>query len=230
MNRSYTFVLVQPIMETFGLGLVNTRINRWIPLSFCLPQKVHQWHLRGKIVEPEDIDRCLKALRPYHSLLLLHPAAQLTDFITLDGSPSLSRLLSEYSPLKNLQTLAADADITLSHVFELTAHLVYWAKATVIFPICSTNKYVIAPDAPIHLSSPLVDKFSDVFPGTNLIRVISEFSLPTSLGQKCNPLCLPSQQSQLVKMIIWMLQHHLLLQLHTYIQYLPERIGQNNNS
>lgn len=40
-----------------GTGLVSTRINRWIPLSFCLPQKVHQWHLRGKIVEPEDIDR-----------------------------------------------------------------------------------------------------------------------------------------------------------------------------
>lgn len=38
-------------------GLVNTRINQWIPLSFCLPQKVHQWHLRGKIIEPEDIDR-----------------------------------------------------------------------------------------------------------------------------------------------------------------------------
>lgn len=112
-------------------------------------------------------------------------------------------------------------------MFELTAHLVYWAKATVIFPICSTNKYVIAPDAPIHLNSPLVDKFNDVFPGTNLIRVISEFSLPTSLGQKCNPLCLPSQQSELVKMIIWMLQHHLLMQLHTYIQYLPEKTPHN---
>lgn len=39
------------------LGLVNLVINRWIPLSFCLPQKVHQWHMKGKIVEPEDIDK-----------------------------------------------------------------------------------------------------------------------------------------------------------------------------
>lgn len=43
--------------DHYIVGLVNTRINKWIPLSFCLPQKVHQWHLRGKIVEPEDIDR-----------------------------------------------------------------------------------------------------------------------------------------------------------------------------
>ncbi|KAG5888473.1 hypothetical protein JTB14_022103 [Gonioctena quinquepunctata] len=206
-------------------GLVNLRINRWIPLSFCLPQKVHQWHMRAKIVEPEDIDRCMNALRPYHSLLLLHPLQQMSDFTSLDGSPSLVRMLSQYSPLKNLQILAADSDLTLSHVFELTAHLVYWAKATVIFPVCSTNKYVISPNAPIHLNSPLVEKFSDAFPGLSLIRVISEFSLPTSLGQKCNPLCHPSQQSQLVQTIIWMLQHHLLMQLHTYIQYMPIENG-----
>ncbi|CAH1967758.1 unnamed protein product [Acanthoscelides obtectus] len=210
-------------------GLVNLRINKWIPLSFCLPQKVHQWHMRGRIVEPEDIDRCLKALRPYHSLLLLYPLSQMNDFMSLDGSPSLVRLLMQYSPLKNLQTLAADADLTLSHVFELTAHLVYWAKATVIFPICSTNKYVISPNAPVHLNSPLIEKFSESFPGLHLIRVISEFSLPTSLGQKCNPLCHPSQQSQLIKTIIWMLQHHLLIQLHTYIQYMPTENGLLNS-
>lgn len=84
---------------------------------------------------------------------------------------------------------------------------------------------MISPDAPIHLNSPLIDKFSETFPQSNLIRVISDFALPTSLGQKCNPLCHPAQQSHLVQTIIWMLQHHLLLQLHTYIQYIPTDHG-----
>lgn len=106
----------------------------------------------------------------------------------------------------------------------------YWAKATVIFPVCSTNKYVIAYDAPLSINSPLVDKFNELFPESNLIQTISEFSLPTSLGQKCNPLCHPSQQNQLVQMIIWMLQHHLLLQLHTYIQYIPLEHGFKKSS
>lgn len=206
-------------------GLVNIRLNKWIPLSFCLPQKVHQWHLRGKIVEPEDIDRCLLALRPYHSLLLLYPVQHLIEFTLLDSSPSLVRMLNQYSPLKNLQTLAADSDLTLSHVFELTAHLVYWAKATVIFPVCSTNKYVISPNAPLRLNSQLIEKFSETFPGSNLVRAIHDFSLTTSLGQKINPLCHPSQQSTLVQSIIWMLQHHLLLQLHTYVQFMPTDNG-----
>lgn len=60
--------------------------------------------------------RCLTALRPYHNLLLLYPVQQMSDFTSLDSSPSLVRLLSQYSPLKNLQTLAIDADLTLSHV------------------------------------------------------------------------------------------------------------------
>lgn len=68
--------------------------------------------------------RCLEALRPYHSLLLLHPLNQLNDFTSLDGSPSLVRLLTQYSPLKNLQTLATDADLTLSHVSIISLSLV----------------------------------------------------------------------------------------------------------
>ncbi|KAF5303153.1 hypothetical protein FQR65_LT08316 [Abscondita terminalis] len=206
-------------------GVVNIRINKWIPLSFCLPQKVHQWHLRGKIVEPEDIDCCLKALRPYHSLLLLYQVQELYDFAALDGSPSLFRMFSQYSPLKSLQTLAIDSDITLSHMYELTAHLVYWAKATVIFPVCSTNKYAITPDAPLHIHSNLIDKFAEAFPGVDLIKEINDFSLPTSLNQKCNSLDHLSQQLQLVHMIIWMLKHHLLVQLHMYVQYMPTDQG-----
>lgn len=38
-------------------GLVRLRINRWILLTFCLPQKVHQFHKKGFMIEPETIDR-----------------------------------------------------------------------------------------------------------------------------------------------------------------------------
>ena len=32
-------------------------------------------------------------------------------------------------------------------VFQLVCHLVYWAKATVIYPLCETNVYVLSPQA-----------------------------------------------------------------------------------
>ena len=56
---------------------------------------------------------------------------------------------------------------------------------------------------------------------------MSEFSLPTSISQKLNPLNQPQQQTQLVKIIIWLLKNRLLLQLHTYVQYMPTICGQS---
>lgn len=43
-------------------------------------------------------------------------AAELLSSLSEDSSPALIRLISVTSPLKNLQQLAADADIILSHV------------------------------------------------------------------------------------------------------------------
>lgn len=115
-------------------------------------------------------------------------------------------------------------------VYELVGHLVYWAKATIIYPLCETNVYVIAPDAPLHSQSPLVDKFSAKFPGMSLFEVISDFSLPTSIGHLTTPLQHPTRQGTLAQMVLWMLQHHLLMQLHTYVQFMPTEHGECNNS
>ncbi|XP_034951005.1 GATOR complex protein NPRL3 [Chelonus insularis] len=206
-------------------GIVNLLINKWILVSFCLPQKVHQFHKKGFIMNPDAIDRCLNSLRPYHGLLLLIEPIDLLDSLPTDASPALRRLIQMYNPLKSLQTLAADSDLSLAQVFQLTGHLVYWAKATIIYPLCENNVYVISPDAMI--SSQLMESFSDQFPGLNLLQVISEFSLPTSISHKLNPLSQPQQQQQLVKIIIWMLKNHLLLQLHTYVQYMPTDHGRH---
>lgn len=111
-------------------------------------------------------------------------------------------------------------------MYELVGHLVYWAKATIIYPLCETNVYVIAPDAPLHSHSPLVDKFTAKFPAMSLFEVISDFSLPTSIGHLTTPLQHPTRQGTLAQMVLWMLQHHLLMQLHTYVQFMPTDHGE----
>lgn len=200
-------------------GVIHIMINKWIQVRFCLPQKVHQSHKRGYVINPEIIDRCLNSLRPYHGLLLLIEPMDLLDSLPIDSSPALKRLIQMYNPLKSLQTLAADSNLTLTQVFQLTGHLVYWAKATIIYPLCESNVYVVSPDAVI--TNQLMETFSEQFPGLCLLQIISDFSLPTSISQKLNPLSQPQQQTQLVKVIIWLLKNHLLLQLHTYVQYMP---------
>lgn len=208
-------------------GLIRLRINNWLQVSFCLPQKVHQIHFHRKnfIIEPEAIDRCLQSLRPYHGLLLLVEPSELIETLPPDASPALLRLVQVHTPLKSLQTLSADADLTLAQVFQLTGHLVYWAKATVIYPLCESNVYVIAPDAPTDLSSPFVERFSEQFPGMCLLQTMSEFSLPSSIGQKISPLLGSQAQAQLIRTVVWMLRHRLLLQLHTYVYFMASSRG-----
>lgn len=206
-------------------GLLNTTINQWLTLSFCLPQKAHQFHKKGVVVEPEAIDRCLHSLKPYHGMLLLVDITELLDCVPPSGARMMLQLINAYNPLKTLQNMASDSDLAIKHVYELVGHLVYWAKATIIYPLCETNVYVIAPDAPLHTHSPLVDKFSAKFPGMSLFEVISDFSLPTSIGHLTTPLQHPSRQGTLAQMVLWMLQHHLLMQLHTYVQFMPTDQG-----
>ncbi|XP_063828673.1 GATOR complex protein NPRL3 [Ostrinia nubilalis] len=209
--------------ELSSTGIVQVRINKWVLLSFCLPHKAHQIHNRGLIIEPETIDKCLQKLRPYHGILLLVNPNELLASIPLDGSPALLRLIKLYSPLKSLQTLAIEADLSLTQVFQLTGHLVYWAKATIIYPLCEGNVYVVAPGANVHIHSPLVEEFAKEFPGLCLLQMLGEFSLPAPLwyvsrgaGGGCGG-C--GGGARLARVVAWLLQRRLLLQLHTYVQF-----------
>lgn len=202
-------------------GLLNITLNDSITLCFCLPQKAHQFHKKGSFVEPEVIDKSLRALKPFHGFLLLVDPSELLDCVPPSAAHLLLQLIEIYNPLKSLQSMATDSDLSLEHVIQLVSHLVYWAKATIIYPLCETNVYVISPDATLHVHSSLVEKFSTKFPGMSLFEVISDFSLPTSIGHLTTPLQHPARQGRLAQMVLWMLQYHLLMQLHTYVQFMP---------
>lgn len=62
----------------------------------------------------------------------------------------------------------------------------------------------------------------------SLFEVISDFSLPTSIGHLTTPLQHPTRQGTLAQMVLWFLQHHLLMQLHTYVQFMPTDEGSND--
>ncbi|XP_034526635.1 GATOR complex protein NPRL3 isoform X5 [Ailuropoda melanoleuca] len=196
-------------------GVVRLHINSWLEVSFCLPHKIH--YAAASLIPPEAIERSLKAIRPYHALLLLSDEKSLLGELPLDCSPALVRVIKTTSAVRNLQQLAQDADLALLQVFQLAAHLVYWGKAIIIYPLCENNVYMLSPNASVCLYSPLAERFSRQFPAHDLPSVLAKFSLPVSLSEFRNPLAPPVQETQLVQMVVWMLQHRLLVQLHTYV-------------
>ncbi|GBP48723.1 GATOR complex protein NPRL3 [Eumeta japonica] len=214
--------------ELTKTGIVQVRINNWILLSFCLPHKAHQIDNMG-VTEPENIDKCLQRLRPYHGILLMVNPNDLLNSIPLDSSPALLRLIKMYSPLKSLQTLAIEADLSLTQVFQLTGHLVYWAKATVIYPLCEGNVYVIAPGANIYVSSSHVEEFAKEFPGLTLMQVLIEFSLPAPLWYHSRGHAGGADGTRLARVTAWLLRRRMLLQIHTYVKFNGVNWGVNND-
>lgn len=214
--------LRQAYEELCGSGIVQLRLNKWIEVSFCLPQKVHHSLATGQPVDCEGLLRGLQTLKPYHTLLLLVERSDLLRSLSPDASQALWRLLSvEESHLTPFFTLAADADLTLTQVFMLVGHLVYWGKATIIYPVCSTNVYVLSPNAPTIVNNHLSERFSEQFHGSSLLTAMADFSLPTTLSDKCHPINSPHQQQEQVQQVLWMLKQGLLQQLHTYVYLAP---------
>ncbi|XP_010873161.1 GATOR complex protein NPRL3 isoform X2 [Esox lucius] len=196
-------------------GVVRLHINNWLEVSFCLPHKIHR--VGGNHVPPEALERSLKAIRPYHALLLLDSEKALLAQLPLDCSPALVRLIKTCSAVKNLQQLAQDTDLALLQIFQIAAHLVYWGKAIIVYPLCENNVYMLSPHANISLYSPLSEAFGQQFPGHDLPSMLAKFSLPLSLSEFRNPLDALVQEAQLIQMVVWMLQRRLLIQLHTYV-------------
>ena len=88
-------------------------------------------------------------------------------------------------------------------VFHLAGHLLYWGKATIIYPICESNVYVISPKISNLLSRVVRERFSDKFPGESLIEMLSIFSLPTSISQRSAPTFQMAQLQLLTRVIVW---------------------------
>uniref|UniRef100_A0A2K5MHP0 GATOR complex protein NPRL3 n=1 Tax=Cercocebus atys TaxID=9531 RepID=A0A2K5MHP0_CERAT len=163
------------------------------------------------------VSLCSPTVIPYHALLLLSDEKSLLGELPIDCSPALVRVIKTTSAVKNLQQLAQDADLALLQVFQLAAHLVYWGKAIIIYPLCENNVYMLSPNASVCLYSPLAEQFSHQFPSHDLPSVLAKFSLPVSLSEFRNPLAPAVQETQLIQMVVWMLQRRLLIQLHTYV-------------
>merc|ERR1719186_138195 len=213
-ERSHLARDIQTIYHDLcNTGEVRIYINKWVELSFCLPQKLHKQHFPNILVEPESIFECLEGLRPYHSLLLLVDTQELLDQFSTEGSPALRRLVRQNSPLRSLKTMAVDTDLSLMQVLQLTGHLLYWGKATVIYPLCESNLYVLSPRMPTPVPARLKERFSERF-SDSLMETLASFSLPYKLAV-LPPLAL--DQPRITQIIIWLLQHDLIIQLHTYV-------------
>ena len=207
----------ESLIET---GIINFVLNENLTITFCLYHVVHNTcNENYDSVNIVNIEKCLNKVQPYHGILVYDIKSVWSSLNDL-CSGSIMRFLNVYKPTKSLQTLAIDADIALNHVYAIARHLVIWGKACIIYPLCETNVYVLAPSAVLYHHSKFVDMFAERFQ-LNLTSVLSYFSTPVRLGDYQSPTGpFFGNQNKLVDILIWMLQHRFLVQHHTYVYFL----------
>ena len=210
--------------ELCSTGIINVYINKWINVSFCLPHRVHR-NEEGRLrIEPDLLTDYASRIRPYHTVLLLDEERNLLSKLPNDCAPTLKRIIKMCSMIKSFQTLSQDADISLSQIFSVVSHLVYWGKAMVIYPLAENNVYVISKGTPTNIDSKVAQKFEREFQRKShldLISILARFSFPTTLGECKNPIDSIHQQREHLKIVTWLLKQQLLKQLHTYVYFMP---------
>ena len=83
--------LKQIFEEMTDKGEAYVRINNYIEINFCNPQKVFYKLNPNLLVEQESIFDCIEFIKPYHTFLLLYDAKEIFKMFPLDASPAVYR-------------------------------------------------------------------------------------------------------------------------------------------
>ncbi len=86
----------------------------------------------------------------------------------LDYCPGTRSIVENALPTKCFTKLASDAALDLQFVWDESCNLVYWGKATIIFPLAGSNIYVLNPYVANHNTTSLRDRFAEIFPVRHL--------------------------------------------------------------
>uniref|UniRef100_A0A1I7X7U4 GATOR complex protein NPRL3 n=1 Tax=Heterorhabditis bacteriophora TaxID=37862 RepID=A0A1I7X7U4_HETBA len=100
-------------------------------------------------------------------------------------------------------------------VFLIVRHLLLWARAVVIYPLCKTNVYTSAT-----VPKPLgkqIDRFSDMFGSSfHMAAALAQFNPPASLGSFVDSRLPLADQKTRRNVVVALLKYQLIMQLHEF--------------
>ncbi|ETN71602.1 hypothetical protein NECAME_04634 [Necator americanus] len=207
-------LLTKVFMDVGRTGVVQVFVDNFIEVGFCVQSKaLAHAHLTPK--NRAEIDKIVKKIRPYHGILLLEDV-----WPSPDANPSVTLLLKHCEPDRSILDMSTASGIPLLQVFLIVRHLLLWARAVVIYPLCNSNVYSSST-----LPKPLgryISLFSQQFGASfHLPEALAHFDPPNTLGDYLNPKQPLADQQNKAKVIVALLRHQLIMQLHRFCYIVP---------
>ena len=154
------------------------------------------------------------SLRPYKALLLLDDAESIINNLPKDPSPLLVQLIQIVTPFICFEDIQSVLDCSLSQIYRLAAHLVYWRQAKIINVLSQRNIYIVSKDADLKSLPELSISFNEKFPGYNLYQILS--LLKTQNPYSTIPNFKENKQTYL-EILLFLFKNNLAIQLNFYI-------------
>ena len=159
-------------------------------------------------------------VRVYHSLLLLKLPNELASCLPTSLPQLAHRFLHVVNPVINLEEIAQNADVHINEVLALARFFVSQRRAKLIYPISRYNVYVLHPSCKIvshELSAEFHQRFSEL--NITFSQLISKFSAARKIED-----LLSFNEPLLFRLIGWLLENDVIIQLHKYIFLMPPSI------
>ncbi|CAF0725272.1 unnamed protein product [Rotaria sordida] len=214
-------------------GEINITINNWLNVSYCLP------HRSIPINCPLDIDYVVHVLsnaeqylKPYYGLLLVIDPSALLASLPTDSSSTLNTLVRHLRSSYSLSRLSIETSIPLSQIYRLTAHLLFWGRAKIIYPIHDDNIYIISPDSDISKHGSLSKMYKETFQNTSnystLQETLAEYSDAITFYDHISRNDNETDLRERLQCVEWLLRHRLLIQVHYYYYLLLPNDDRND--
>lgn len=213
-NSSLAKDLQDIFNDVCDYGMVHVFVNNCVEIGFCIETR-SLLHAGLTPKSRAEIEAIIRHIRPYHGILLLEDAIP-----SPDSNPSVRLLLKHCEPDRSILGMSNSSGLPLVQVLLVVRHLLLWARAVIIYPLCSSNVYSSAtPPKPL---AKLSEQFSEIFEKAQLPAILAHFSPPCTLGEFANPWFYSiEEQRRRVRMVARLLRDELIVQLHTFIYVLP---------
>ncbi|CAJ0572450.1 unnamed protein product, partial [Mesorhabditis spiculigera] len=207
-------LLSQVFEDLHKTGVVQVFMENFIEIGFCLEARaLEHAHLTPR--SAVEIDRLVSRIRPYHSVLLLEDVTP-----SPDSNPNVALMIRHCDPDRSILDISTASGIPLIQVLMVVRHLLIWARAVVIYPIVNTNVYSSATtNKDLERENKRFNKFFGHL--DTLGRTLSYFNPPIQLDKYVEPLGPLVEQQVKTRIVVYLLRHQLLMQLHTFAYLLP---------
>ncbi|VDD94137.1 unnamed protein product [Enterobius vermicularis] len=214
LNSTLAADLCNIFIDISDHGLVSVFLNKVVEIGFCLMERcMVQAGLAPKT--SKQIEAQIRWIRPYHAIFLLDDTIPGPD-----ASSDLQKIKEFCTPDRSIMDISNASGLATMQVFLIVRHLLLWARAIVIYPICRENFYSSCSHPQLPLQH-YTEKFRCIFQ-EDLAVVLAQFSPSSTLDQFLDP-SVYSEYDQMVRynMLLYLLRYNLIVQLHTFI-YLME--------